>query len=77
MRQLTLGELIRKRRKELGLTQTELANLVGVTASIISRLENGENKGTNIINIKKLAEALCMSPNELAFTIEQKPKEDN
>ena len=74
--QLTLGELIRKRRKELGLTQTELANLVGVTASIISRLENGENKGTNIVNIKKLAEALCMSPNELAFTIENQ-KEDN
>ncbi|MBS5864746.1 MAG: helix-turn-helix transcriptional regulator [Coriobacteriaceae bacterium] len=42
------GALIRKRRKELGYTQLELAEGVGVGATFISKLENG--KGSSEFN---------------------------
>ena len=38
-----LGELIRRRRTELDLSQTELAEQVGATRQWVSRLENGKN----------------------------------
>jgi transcriptional regulator with XRE-family HTH domain len=38
-----LGELIRRRRTELDLSQTELAERVGATRQWVSRLENGRN----------------------------------
>jgi len=37
-----LGTIIRKRRKELGLTQTQLAQLSGVGLRFISELERGK-----------------------------------
>lgn len=41
-----LGELIRKRRTELDLSQTELAEKVGATRQWVSRLEKGKNDVT-------------------------------
>ena len=37
-----LGPLIRSRRKELALTQTELADVAGTTLRFISELERGK-----------------------------------
>jgi len=37
-----LGSLIRSRRKELGYTQTELAEFCGCSLTFISKLENGK-----------------------------------
>lgn len=37
-----VGELIRLRRKRLGLTQAELADLSGVSAKFVYDLENGK-----------------------------------
>ncbi|MGE4466124.1 type II toxin-antitoxin system Y4mF family antitoxin [Sphaerochaeta sp.] len=37
-----LGTIIRKKRKELGLTQTQLAQLSGVGLRFISELERGK-----------------------------------
>ena len=37
-----LGNVIRKRRRELGYTQAFLANYAGVSASFLSELENGK-----------------------------------
>ena len=37
-----MGAVIRAERKRQGLTQTELANLCGVSLSFISNLENGK-----------------------------------
>jgi y4mF family transcriptional regulator len=37
-----LGPLIRSRRKDLGLTQTELADVAGTTLRFISELERGK-----------------------------------
>lgn len=41
---LNLSELIRERRKVLGITQTELSDLSEVSVRAISELENGELK---------------------------------
>lgn len=44
-----LGRLVRRRRLEMGLTQDELADLVGagMTQNQISRLESGKTQGVN------------------------------
>ena len=38
----SLGEAIRKRRRELGYTQAFLADYAGVSTSFLSELENGK-----------------------------------
>ena len=38
---MTLGNKIKKRREELGLSQTELAEMTNISQPGISRLENG------------------------------------
>lgn len=37
-----IGNLIRSKRKELGMTQTQVAEIVGLTMQHYSRLERGE-----------------------------------
>ena len=51
-----IGSLFFKRRKELGLTQNQLGEKVGVTKSEISKIENG--RGITFSTINKLSEAL-------------------
>ena len=41
-----MGEQIRKLRKSLGLTQTEFGGKIGITASALSRIENGETNAS-------------------------------
>ena len=52
-----LGKRIQKRRKELGLTQEQLAARMGTTASAVSRIESGQHK-TSRETLRKLALAL-------------------
>jgi transcriptional regulator with XRE-family HTH domain len=62
-------ELIRaiiRRRNELHLSQTQLANIIGMQQPAISRLENGVNN-TNIGTLFKVIDALKLN-------IEFKPK---
>lgn len=54
-----IGALFLKRRKELGLTQKQLGEKVGVTKSEISKIENG--RGITFATINKLSEALGVS----------------
>jgi transcriptional regulator with XRE-family HTH domain len=49
------GERIKARRKELGLTQVELARLLGINQSSLSELENGESQMPKSDNLMKLA----------------------
>ena len=51
-----IGFLFLQRRKELGLTQEQLGEKVGVTKSEISKIENG--RGITFATINKLSEAL-------------------
>ena len=41
---MTIGDIIRHKRKELDLTQDELAERTGVTKATVSRWESGEIK---------------------------------
>lgn len=54
-----IGKLFLQRRKELGLTQEQLGEKVGVTKSEISKIENG--RGITFSTINKLSEALGVS----------------
>ncbi len=54
-----IGSLFLKRRKELGLTQEQLGEKVGVTKSEISKIENG--RGITFSTIQKLSDALGVS----------------
>ena len=46
----TLGERVKARRMELGITQKELGDLVGISQNSITKIENGGNT----IHIAKL-----------------------
>jgi len=45
-------------REEAGLTQRELARLVGTTASVICRLENADYEGHSLAMLRRIAAAL-------------------
>src|SRR3989339_1810908 len=45
-------------RKEAGLTQKELADLVGTTQSVISRLEDADYEGHSLSMLDRIANAL-------------------
>ncbi|MBI9060866.1 MAG: helix-turn-helix transcriptional regulator [Marinilabiliaceae bacterium] len=53
------GEIIRNRRKELKMSQDQLAELVGKKRPYISRIENGED--IRISNLVLIANALDLS----------------
>ena len=62
----TLGELIKKRRKEKGLSQNKLADIAGISRSYIILIEQGKRSGrTSADMILKLARALDVSPQYL------------
>lgn len=58
---MTIGEKIRIRRKELGLTTTELGNMIGVQNSAISKYEKGRIE-LKASQIKAIAEVLQINP---------------
>lgn len=61
----TIGERIRKRRIELGMSQEELGRLVGYTdRSSITKIENGHN-AMKRSKVMAFAEALNMDPIQL------------
>ena len=55
------GLKVRKRRQELGMSTTELANLVGLSQAQISRLENG-HQGLRSSVVVRLAGVLDVNP---------------
>lgn len=52
-----ISNFIRQRRLQLGLTQKEVAQILGVTADYISLLESGERR-LDLDRIPRLADAL-------------------
>ncbi|MDP3048485.1 MAG: helix-turn-helix transcriptional regulator [Thermodesulfovibrionales bacterium] len=52
-----IGEKIKGRRRELGISQERLAEILGVTYQQVQRYENGKNK-LNVENIQTVADAL-------------------
>ena len=54
-----IGGRIKNRRKEIGISQEKLAEVLGVTYQQIQRYENGSNR-LNLENIQIIADALTM-----------------
>jgi predicted XRE-type DNA-binding protein len=55
---LNIAEQIYKLRKQAGLSQTQLAELVGTTQSAISRLEDADYDGHSLAMLRKVGMAL-------------------
>lgn len=53
-----IAEMILAARERAGLTQTQLARLVGTTQSVISRLEDADYQGHSLSMLQRIAEAL-------------------
>lgn len=69
---MAFGEKLKNRRDEKGLSQNELASLLGLTSStIISNWEKGKNR-PDIDKLEKLCEVLGCSPNYF-FDYQEKP----
>ena len=53
-----LARKIYELREQAGLTQARLAQMVGTTESVISRLENSDYEGHSLKMLKRIAEAV-------------------
>lgn len=60
-----LSENIKKFRKKKGLSQDKLAKLADVTLTTLVKIESGVNDNPTIKTLKKIADALDISLNEL------------
>jgi len=68
-----IGERLKKRRRELGISQEELAETLDVTYQQVQRYENGTNK-LNVENIQLIAGVLSVPvsyffDSDRAFTV--------
>jgi HTH-type transcriptional regulator/antitoxin HipB len=74
---MTLAELIETRRRERNLTQAELADVVGVDRSDVSRIESGERSvtATTIVALAAALEVPVATLTELAADFERARRE--
>lgn len=70
-----LGQRIKEIRKSKGMTQEQLAELVGIGTSNISYIETGKFAPT-IENFEKIVKALEVEPQELYTFAHLKPTEE-
>lgn len=71
---VTLGDNIRKARKKMGLTQEEVASVIGVTSQAVSRWESGSGM-PDITLLVPLAQTLSVSIDSL-FGYEQQDRNE-
>ena len=62
---MTTGEKIRKRRLELGITQKDVANIIGTTGAYVSAVEKQKRGVKKETRLAKFAETLECSVNDL------------
>ena len=67
---MSIGNLIRNRRKKLGMTQEELAERVWVTPQAVSQWENGRTV-PDVFNLSAIANALKMGKGELLGELDE------
>lgn len=53
-----VAQLIYDARTEAGLTQSELAEMIGTTQSVISQLEDADYEGHSLAVLRRVADAL-------------------
>jgi transcriptional regulator with XRE-family HTH domain len=64
---MRMGEKIRILREQIGITQKQLAQAIGVDASAVSLWESGKTQPT-VANLVRIAEVLNCRPGDL-FTV--------
>jgi transcriptional regulator with XRE-family HTH domain len=62
----TLGEVLRRRRRELDMTQSELAQMLGTSTPYVGLLESDQRRPSDTI-VTRLADALGLESSELFF----------
>lgn len=72
---MEINEIIKQRRKELGLTLKQVAEKLGVSESLISRYESKDVKNMGIDKIAPLAKILKCSPAYLMGWEEESTKQ--
>lgn len=60
-----LGENIRRKRKQLGLTQEDLAELSNLSVNFISRIERTNNQNISLQKLEAIARALNVTSIDL------------
>ena len=58
---MTIGDIIRNRRKELGMNQKDLADAVGTTTATVSRWESGDIRKMKASHIHKVSQVLNLN----------------
>ena len=77
MSDITFGEKIKQTRKENGYTQRELAKLVGMDFTYLSKIENNRaDYPPKEDKIRTLASNLELNPEELIFLAGRIPEQD-
>ncbi|WP_255253084.1 helix-turn-helix domain-containing protein [Brevibacillus laterosporus] len=54
----SLGELVKEKREEFGITLSELSRRTGVSTGIIQKIESGETKRLELRNLKVIADTI-------------------
>jgi transcriptional regulator with XRE-family HTH domain len=72
---MSKGELIKDKRMRLGITQSGLSELTGITIRTIQRIENNEVV-PSLYSLKKIGEALQIDLLEQPIESETAPKTD-
>lgn len=70
----TVARKIFTLRKRAGLTQQQLAKLVGTTTSVISRLEDADYRGHSLAMLRRIANALNKRVELHFVNAQRKPK---
>jgi len=71
-----LSENIKRLRKQKGLSQDKLAKLADITPTTLVKIESGANDNPTIKTLKKIADALEVTVNDLLENQPDKPDSD-
>ncbi|WP_236994379.1 helix-turn-helix domain-containing protein [Candidatus Methylomicrobium oryzae] len=71
---MDIGDILRRRRKFIGLTQVELADKAKISQSLISQIEQGVSDNVTIGNLRGMAKALNCAVIDLLPESDKKQK---
>lgn len=62
---MSIGDIVRTRRTELGLSQRHVADVAGLSRSYLCDIEQGRAKEPTFSTVRALAKVLTLNPQEL------------
>ena len=65
------GLILRERREDMGLTQVEAAEMVGISNSFLCQLETGARRGNSVRTVARLAAAYGLDVGKLVSATEE------